>query len=127
MCRFALFDDDREHDDLYERVKTLVGVQQRLHIDGIPSYLEGSRRGCHLWVFCDRLVPASQLWRWLLPSCPPGVEFFLNKMRARGGMAPWCVFPWACIAVPTAATGFSPGTLKHGCIWLPRRGVWLTH
>jgi len=30
MCRFALFDDDREHPDLEEQVKTLVGVQQRL-------------------------------------------------------------------------------------------------
>jgi hypothetical protein len=27
-------------------------------------------------VFCDRLVPASQLRRWLLPYCPAGVEFF---------------------------------------------------
>src|SRR6266487_3515490 len=76
MCRFALFDDDREDDDLIERVKTLVEVQRRLRADAIPSYLEGSRRGAHLWVFCSRLVPASQLRRWLLPSCPAGVEFF---------------------------------------------------
>ena len=76
LCRFALFDDDTEHDDLTERVKTLVGVQARLHVEDIPSYLEASRRGAHLWVFCDRFVPASQLRRWLLPFCPPGVEFY---------------------------------------------------
>src|SRR5947209_10943967 len=76
MCRFALFDDDREGDDLTERVKTLVAVQRRLRTDGIPSYLEGSRRGCHLWVCCSRLVPASQLRSWLLPYCPAGVEFY---------------------------------------------------
>jgi hypothetical protein len=77
LCRFALFDDDTESADLYERVKTLVGIQARLQtVEGIPSYLEGSRRGAHLWVFCDRLVLASQLRRWLLPFCPAGVEFF---------------------------------------------------
>ena len=76
MCRFALFDDDREDDDLIERVQTLVEVQRRLRAGAIPSYLEGSRRGCHLWVFCSRLVSASQLRRWLLPYCPAGVEFF---------------------------------------------------
>ena len=76
LCRFALFDDDTDSDDLEERVKTLVGVQARLHMEGIPSSLEGSRRGAHLWVLCSRLVPASQLRRWLLPYCPAGVEFF---------------------------------------------------
>jgi len=76
LCRFALFDDDTESDDLYERVKALVGVQARLHVEGITSYLEASRRGAHLWVFCDRLVPASKLRRWLLPYCPAGVEFY---------------------------------------------------
>ena len=76
MCRYALFDDDREHPDLEQRVKMLVEVQRRLRADDIPSYLEGSRRGAHLWVLCDRLVPASQLRRWLLPYCPPGVEFY---------------------------------------------------
>src|SRR6266550_324841 len=46
MCRYALFDDDREHPDLEVRVKTLVEVQRRLRANDIPSYLEGSRRWC---------------------------------------------------------------------------------
>src|SRR2546430_11899697 len=75
MCRYVLFDDDREHPDLEERVKTLVEVQRRLRADAIPSYLEGSRRGAYLWGFCARLVPASQLRRWLLPYCPAGFAF----------------------------------------------------
>src|SRR5436309_14505680 len=53
LCRFALFDDDTQSDDLYERVKTLAGVQARLLVKDIPCYLEASRRGAHLWVFCD--------------------------------------------------------------------------
>src|SRR5437667_12150761 len=74
MCRYALFDDDREHPDLSERVQTLVEVQRRLRAGAIPSYLEGSRGGAQLWVFCSRLQPASQLRRWLLPYCPADVE-----------------------------------------------------
>lgn len=71
MCRYALFDDDREHPDLEQRVKTLVEVQRRLRADDIPSYLEGSRRGAHLWVFCSRLVLASQAAALVTPllSC----------------------------------------------------------
>lgn len=52
--------------------------------EGIPSYLEGSRRGSHLWVFCSRLVPASQLRRWLLPYCPAGVEFYPRQDEGNG-------------------------------------------
>src|SRR5438132_9972944 len=44
MCRYALFDDDREHPDLEERVKTLVEVESPWRHDAIPAYLEGSRR-----------------------------------------------------------------------------------
>src|SRR5437773_2552242 len=51
----------------------------------MPSYLEASRRGGHLWVFCDRLVKASQLRRWLLPSCPAGVEFYPKQDEGTSG------------------------------------------
>src|SRR6266568_6474723 len=44
-CRFAVFDADT-HDGL----DVLLGVQLRLAEDGVPSYLELSRRGGHLWV-----------------------------------------------------------------------------
>jgi hypothetical protein len=76
LCRFAVFDDDTASPHVEQKVSRLVGVQQRLRAEGVPSLLEGSRRGCHLWVLCDTLVPASHLRRWLLPFCPTGVEFY---------------------------------------------------
>jgi hypothetical protein len=80
-CRFAVLDADTP-----DGVTVLAGVQERLHQDGIPSYLEGSRRGCHLWVFCDRLVNASHLRRWLLPSCPAWkVEFYPKQNESQDG------------------------------------------
>jgi hypothetical protein len=80
-CRFAVFDADQVDGRM-----VLVGVQERLHQDGIPSYLEASRRGCHLWVFCDRLVPASHLRRWFLPYCPAwNVEFYPKQDETTQG------------------------------------------
>src|SRR5437762_3504581 len=64
MCRYALFDDDREHPDLSQRVQTLVEVQRRLRADAIPSYLEGSRRGLTCGCFAHD-------W-YLLPNCGAG-------------------------------------------------------
>jgi hypothetical protein len=80
-CRFAVFDADQA-----DGIAVLTGVQARLREVGIPSYLEGSRRGCHLWVFSDRLVKASHLRRWLLPSCPAwNVEFYPKQNESLGG------------------------------------------
>jgi len=119
LCRFALFDDDTEHDDLEERVKTLVGVQRRLREASIPSYLEGSRRG---------LTCGSSAHGWcLLPSCGTGCcpiallvsSFIPSKMRAHESTARWCGCLWGCIAGPIAATGFSPGTRTGGSTWFP--------
>src|SRR2546430_9570032 len=46
LCRYALFDDDREHPDLEERVKTLVGVQWRSNAPCFPPPPpRGARRG----------------------------------------------------------------------------------
>ncbi len=79
QCRFAVFDADTD-----EGKAALIQLEQRFAQEGIPSYLEGSRRGCHLWVFCSRLIPASQLRRWLLPFCPAGVEFYPKQDEGRG-------------------------------------------
>jgi hypothetical protein len=80
-CRFAVLDADKP-----DGMTVLVGAQEQLRRDGIPSYLEASRRGCHLWVFCDRLVNASHLRRWLLPSCPAwNVEFYPKQDENHGG------------------------------------------
>ena len=78
-CRFAVFDAD-SHDGLY----VLLGLQLRLAEDGVPSYLELSRRGGHLWVLLEGLALASQVRRWLLPYCPAGVEFYPKQDEGRG-------------------------------------------
>src|SRR5215472_3707592 len=45
-CRFAVLDADSE-----DGLSLLAQVQARLVDAGIPSSLEASRRGGHLWVF----------------------------------------------------------------------------
>src|SRR5215471_16395614 len=72
-CRCAVFDSDLAGE---AGLQQLAAVQATLAAAGIPSHLEESRRGGHLWVLLDRLVPASQLRRWLLPYAPRGVEFY---------------------------------------------------
>src|SRR5215469_9326700 len=57
-CRFAVFDSDLAGE---AGLQQLAAVQTSLAAAGIPSHLEESRRGGHLWVLLDRLLPASQL------------------------------------------------------------------
>ena len=76
-CRFAVFDADS-----LDGLVQLLAVQRRLASDGICSALEGSRRGGHLWVFFASRVPASLVRRFLLPYCPPGVEFYPKQDQA---------------------------------------------
>ncbi len=78
-CRFAVFDADGD-----DGVSVLATLQQQLQAENIPSYLEASRRGCHLWVFLSRLLPASHLRRWLLPFCPVGIEFYPKQDEGAG-------------------------------------------
>ncbi len=78
-CRFAVFDAD-SHDGLH----VLLGLQERLAEDGVPSYLELSRRGGHLWVLLERPVLASQVRSFLLPYCPAGVEFYPKQDEGKG-------------------------------------------
>jgi hypothetical protein len=78
-CHSAVFDAD-----LPDGLCLLRDVQARLARQGIPSYLERSRRGGHLWVFLTAPVPASQVRAWLLPFCPPGVEFYPKQAEGAG-------------------------------------------
>ena len=71
LCFFAVFDADQENGLL-----ALAELRRRLAAEGIPSYLEQSRRGGHLWVFLDTPTPAWVVRKWLLPWCPAGVEFY---------------------------------------------------
>src|SRR5437879_5732692 len=78
-CRYAVFDAD-----MAEGIDVLLDLSGRLAGDGIPSYLEASRRGGHLWVLLDGLYRASEVRRWLLPSCPAGVEFYPKQDEGCG-------------------------------------------
>jgi len=78
-CRFAVFDADT-HDGL----DILLGVQGRLADDGVPSYLECSRRGGHLWVLFQATALASHVRHLLLPYCPAGVEFYPKQDEGNG-------------------------------------------
>jgi hypothetical protein len=80
-CRCAIFDSDLAGE---AGLQQLAAVQAALAAAGIPSHLEESRRGGHLWVLLDRLLPASQLRRWLLPYCPGGVEFYPRQDEGDG-------------------------------------------
>jgi hypothetical protein len=79
VCRFAVLDADSE-----DGLTLLAEVQARLAAAGIPSSLEASRRGGHLWVFLAQAVPASLVRRWLLPYVPPGVECYPKQDEACG-------------------------------------------
>lgn len=79
MCLFAVFDADQD-DGLYQ----LADLRRRFSRDGIPSYLEASRRGGHLWIFLDTPLSARLLRSWLLPFCPPGVEFYPKQDESEG-------------------------------------------
>src|SRR5579863_8861945 len=62
MCSFAVFDADRD-----DGLSTLVELAEELERDGIPTLLEASRRGGHLWVHFQTPTPAWVVRRWLLP------------------------------------------------------------
>jgi CHC2 zinc finger len=78
-CRLAVFDAD-SHNGL----DVLLGVQGQLADDGVPSYLERSRRGGHLWVLFQVPVLASHVRSFLLPYCPAGVEFYPKQDEGNG-------------------------------------------
>jgi len=79
VCFFAVFDADQANGLLL-----LSDLWRELAASDIPSYLEQSRRGGHLWVFLDTPVPAWALRKWLLPRCPAGVEFYPKQDEAAG-------------------------------------------
>src|SRR5260370_29595944 len=78
QCSFAVFDSDAPT-GLFD----LAEVQMNLTTNGIPSYLETSRRGAHLWVFFSEPISSALVLAWLPPFCPAGVEFYPKQATAR--------------------------------------------
>ena len=62
QCSFAVFDADSE-----DGLAKLVVLAGELASQGIPTLLEASRRGGHLWVHVTASTPAQVVRTWLLP------------------------------------------------------------
>ncbi len=72
QCSFAVFDADHA-DGLWQ----LGGLAVELAHVGVPTLLEASRRGGHLWVHLSRPTPAHLVRAWLLPyALALGVELY---------------------------------------------------
>src|SRR5438876_1537843 len=72
QCSFAVFDADRR-----DSLEQLVGLAMELALSGIPTVLEASRRGGHLWVHLAEPTPARMVRAWLLPAAHLlGVELY---------------------------------------------------
>jgi hypothetical protein len=71
-CSFAVFDADSG-----DGLGRMVGLAMELARQGIPTILEASRRGGHLWVHLAEPTPARVVRAWLLPSAQAlGIELY---------------------------------------------------
>jgi len=77
LCSFAVFDSDTPT-GLFD----LARVQMNLAQVNIPSYLERSRRGAHLWIFFSEPLSPVLVRAWLLPLRPAGVELYPKQETA---------------------------------------------
>src|SRR5256714_13876723 len=72
QCSFAVFDADSG-----DGLELLGGLAMELALSGIPTVLEASRRGGHLWVHLAEPTPARVVRAWLLPAAHLlGVELY---------------------------------------------------
>jgi hypothetical protein len=71
-CLFAVFDADHE-----DGLECLAELAEELLQQGVPTMLEASRRGGHLWVHLSEPTPAQVVRAWLLPyAVACGVELY---------------------------------------------------
>jgi hypothetical protein len=71
-CLFTVFDADSR-----DGLEQLAGLAIELALSGIPTALEASRRGGHLWVHLAEPTPARAVRAWLLPAAHLlGVELY---------------------------------------------------
>lgn len=80
-CSFTVFDADSE-----DGLERLVQLSGELATRGIPSVVEASRRGGHLWVFLDCPTQAHVVRAWLVPyAVAYGMELYPKQDRVRFG------------------------------------------
>jgi hypothetical protein len=79
-CRFAVFDADQE-----DGLALLLNLQEELARENVPSYIERSRRGGHLWIFFREPVLADHVRAWLWPlACAQGLELYPKQGHGQG-------------------------------------------
>src|ERR1700694_3822703 len=78
---FAVFDADRE-----DGLEQLAALSLELAGQGIPTLLEASRRGGHLWIHFERPTDARVVRAWLLPYAQAlDVELYPKQERLAPG------------------------------------------
>jgi len=74
-CAFAVFDADAA-----DGLECLEELAEELLRQGVPTVLEASRRGGHLWVHLVDPTPAQVVRAWLLPyAAAYGVELYPKR------------------------------------------------
>ena len=82
-CSFTVFDADSE-----DGLVRLAWLAEELAAHRVPTVLEASRRGGHLWVHLVEPTPASLVRAWLLPSAQAyGVELYPKQDAVSPGGA----------------------------------------
>jgi CHC2 zinc finger len=81
QCAFAVFDADRP-----DGLECLAELREDLLRERVPTLLEASRRGGHLWVHLVEPTPGQVVRAWLLPYAQAaGVEVFPKQDRLAPG------------------------------------------
>jgi hypothetical protein len=124
-CTFAVFDADQE-----DGLIRLAELSTELAGQGIPSLLEASRRGGHLWVHLAQPTPAHVVRAWLLPyALAYDVEFYPKQdVLPVGGCGSLIRLPlgvhrrsrgWYPFVVQTSLGEWVPvgNTVEECCAW----------
>src|SRR3989442_591832 len=126
QCAFAVFDADSA-----DGLERLVGLAVELGQGGMPTLLEASRRGGHLWVHLAEPTPASVVRAWLLPhALALGVELYPKQDElGPGGASSLMRLPlgihrqsrgWYPFVVLAADGALVPvgETVQECCVWV---------
>ena len=110
---FAVFDADRE-----DGLERLAILSEELLRQGVPTVLEASRRGGHLWVHLVDPTPAQVVRVWLLPYAREGsMEFYpAQDWLAPGGSGSLIRLP---LGVHRRSRGWYPFLQRSS------RGAWV--
>lgn len=126
QCSFAVFDADGK-----DRLECLAGLAEDLLREGVPTVLEASRRGGHVWVHLVEPTPAQVVRAWLIPFAQAfGVELYPKQdWLAPGGSGSLIRLPlgihqqsrgWYPFVQPSAWGEWVPvgETVAECCAWV---------